>query len=440
MIGCPLPNLNAQNQIGVCAALDRMIARMPFVYHTEDPSNIRKLITIESEQLCLLYDELEDVQHSHWVDTASGFALDALGSLLSTPRRAGETDSAFKARLKAVLPTFTGGGTIPHLKKIVAGALGGYGVTEDNVQINDGYLVVWHGPHYEYILKLDGDATDWEGNHNGVEVGAPSYDDSRFDDGLSQPDDVNYIRIPDDSAFDTNDFYLWAWVNTSDVSGTRIIKIKSTVGGSIEWYLRVVNGQVQGKVKLATTDADVDSGTNTLETNKTYFILLAYNDSTKQSTLYIVEDGLQGRMIALSKFTGAAGAGARSLYASADIYLGMNPAVAGQVWDDGWIDHVGYNSGVMDNKLADELAYCAPGLNHYAHFNIEIANFDTSEISVDDWLFAEEEVRKNKAAAIEFDGFSNGPKIESILVTGHGHRYHHTEITFTESLNITYPG
>src|SRR4030067_589566 len=156
---------------------------------------------------------------------------------------------------------------------------------------------------------------------------------------------------------------------------------------------------------LAGQDADVNSGTTLLEANKTYFVALSYDAITLQATLHMVEDGLQGRMIALDRFIGAAGSGARSLQV-ADIYLGKNPAVAAQTFA-GVIDHVGYVTSALGDKLADELAYAAPGLDHYAHFNIEIANFDTSVITSDDWFFAYDEVVRNKAAGVTFEGFSN---------------------------------
>jgi len=436
-IGQQLPVLRGGSLVGTCDALERMLARLPVVYYKDEDSNFRKLVAIESEQLCLLYKELSDVEQAHWVDTASSFALDALGAMLGTPRRTGETDSAYKSRIKAVLPTFTGGGTIPHLKKIVAGIFGVYGITEDDVQINDGYLVSWHGPRYEYLLKLDGNALDWEGNHNGVEVGAPTYDTGRFDDALNEPSDASYVRIPDDTAFDSSSFSIWAWVHTTDVAGTRVIKIKSTIGGSWEWYLQLVNGQLQGAVKLTGSDALVDSGVELLEAGKTYFVALSYDDSAKKATLHFVEDGLQGKMIRMTRVTGPAGTGSRVLYANADIYLGKNPAIAGQTWNKGWIDHVGYVVDKLTDKLADELAYAAPGIDHYAHFNIEIANFDTSPITPDDWTFAEQEVEENKAAGIKFDGFSNGPKRENISVEAEGNHYHYTDITFTNSLNVT---
>lgn len=419
----------------LCDSFDRMLERYPIVYHTEDPSNIRKTVEIEAEQLCAIAETLSDIQYAHWVDTASGFALDALGSALATPRRPGESDFDYRSRLKAVLPTFTGGGTISHLKKLVAGIFAKYGVTETEVLVNDGYTRTWHGPSYEYILKLNGNANDWEGNHNGVEVGSPTYASARFDDGLSEPDSSNYIRIPDDTEFDTASFAIWAWVYSNDVSGTQVIKIKQ-FGETREWYLQIVDGQVQGRVFTSGSAVLVNSGTDVLETDKWYFIALSYDDSTKQATLYIVEDGRQGRMVALDKYTGSAGSGSRVMGA-ADIYLGID--YYGNYEWEGIIDHVGYVTSELTDRLADELAYCAPGLDHYAHFNITI-NIDVSVITADDWAYAASEVRRNKAAGVTFEGFTNGPREEDIDVLDEGHIYHTSEITYTESLNITAPG
>jgi hypothetical protein len=134
----------------------------------------------------------------------------------------------------------------------------------------------------------------------------------------------------------------------------------------------------------------------------------------------------------------SAGAGARVLFTNAHIYLGKNPNVASQNLD-GFIDHVGYITDNVTDKLANELAYAAPGLDHYAHFNITILGPLAASITGDDWVFAYNEIWKAKAAGVEFEGFSNGPQIHDIEVDDTAHRYHHTEITATESLNITHP-
>lgn len=434
-LGVQLPMLRSL-RLPLCISRSRMLARFPDLYDKEEGSNIYNDVTIEAEQLCEVSREVEDVGFAHWIETARQFALDALGGLLTTPRRSGENDSQYRERIKSKIPTITGGGTIAHLQQIVSPILG---CLPANVQIDDGNLEAWHGPSYEYILKLNGDATDFEGNHNGTEVGVPTYDTARFGDGLEDPTDSNYIRIDDDPAFDTDDFAVWAWVHPTDVAGTKYIKSKSD-GTNFEWYLRIVAGKIEGYVNLDGSDVTVDSGATLLKADHSYFVLMSYDNTTKVLTLYMVEDGLQGEVIALTKFVGAAGSGDRTiLAAAAPIYVGKNIVTAAQTWP-GWIDHVGYVVSSVDDALAFNLAYAAPGLQHYAHFTIAIINYDTSLIDADDWSFATSEVNKAKAAGVLFEEFSNGPRYEDLDVADEGHIYHTTGITWTESLNITYPG
>ena len=433
-LGVQLPNLSARVAIALCSAFDRMLARMPKLYDVEEGSNIYNVIDVEAQQLCKLYEVENDIQDAHWVDTASAFSLDAIGSLLGTVRRSGETDSEYRERLKTVLPTTLGGGTIPHLKKILYGIFNKYGIAEADIVIGDGYLRDWHGPDYEFILPLDGDALDYEGAHNGVEVGVPVYDDARFADGLTDPTDANYIYVPDHVNFDTDSFSAWAWFKPTNVTGTKIILMKAD-GTNIEWYLRLNGTNLETFVNLVTTDVSISTP---IMINKTYFALLSYDNSTKQVSLYVVEDGLQGRVIALTKVVSSAGGGARVLFTNAHIYAGKNPGAASQYFV-GFIDHIGYVVSAVTDKVANELAYAAPGLDHYAHFNITILGPLAATISIADWVFAYNEVWKAKAAGVEFEGFSNGPQIHEIEVADTAHRYHHTEITETESLNITHP-
>ena len=434
-LGVQFPNLRSM-RLPLCISRSRMLARFPDLYDTEEGSNIYKDVTIEAEQICQVSDEVEDVGWAHWIETARGFALEALGGLLGVVRRSGENDGQLRERIKSKIPTMTGGGTIPHLQQLVAPILG---CLPANVQVNDGNLENWHGPSYEYILKLNGDALDYEGNHNGTEVGVPTYDTARFGDGLEDPTDANYIYIADDSAFDTDSFAVWTWIHPTDVSGTKYIKSKSD-GSNFEWYLRMVGGKLEGKVVLSGTDADVDTGTDLLKVGHSYFVLMSYDANTMILTLFVVEDGLLGEVVRPTEYNGGAGAGSRTILVSAaPIYIGKNIVTASQYWV-GWIDHVGYVVDAVEEKLAFELAYAAPGLQHYAHFTIAIINFDTSVIPADDWSFATDQVNKHKAAGVLFEEFSNGPRYEDLDVFDEGHIYHTTEITWTDSLNVTYPG
>lgn len=56
-------------------------------------------------------DELDDVYHSQHIDTAEGDDLDKFGDLVNLPRKSGESDSKYRARVKARLSIGTIGTT-----------------------------------------------------------------------------------------------------------------------------------------------------------------------------------------------------------------------------------------------------------------------------------------------------------------------------------------
>lgn len=79
-------------------------------------SGFIKAITGEYEEFVC---NLRLIQESHWVDTAIGIDLDLIGRLLNTPRIFGETDSIYRARLKGIVSSFVGGGTVQAVKNSV---------------------------------------------------------------------------------------------------------------------------------------------------------------------------------------------------------------------------------------------------------------------------------------------------------------------------------
>lgn len=98
----------------------------PDAYAADDAGSLLfKLLDVFGAELVAADEKVKRLLKSHWVNHAGGEALDGLGTIYGVERRRlrdGETlesDDNFRLRLKAVVPTFTGGGT----KKAVLGAV-----------------------------------------------------------------------------------------------------------------------------------------------------------------------------------------------------------------------------------------------------------------------------------------------------------------------------
>src|SRR5215217_3799595 len=103
---------------------------LPDAYATDDAESlVYKLLDTAGAELMVADEKLKALLKSHWVDYASGPALDGLGAIFSVQRRvlqSGglESDEQFRLRLKAVVPLFTGGGTVKAILGAVRSALG----------------------------------------------------------------------------------------------------------------------------------------------------------------------------------------------------------------------------------------------------------------------------------------------------------------------------
>ena len=97
----------------------------PDAYAADDAGSLLfMLLDVFGAELMVADEKVKQLLKSHWVNYASGEALDGLGTIYGVERRRlrdGELefDDNFRLRLKAVVPTFTGGGT----KKAVLGAV-----------------------------------------------------------------------------------------------------------------------------------------------------------------------------------------------------------------------------------------------------------------------------------------------------------------------------
>jgi hypothetical protein len=108
----------------------RMAALIPDPYDAGDPSSLlRRLLDAVGAELDRLAESRTALLRSHWVDHATGPALDGLGAALGAARRLRrdgslEEDEDYRRRLRAVVAQFTGGGTVAAVLGSVRSALG----------------------------------------------------------------------------------------------------------------------------------------------------------------------------------------------------------------------------------------------------------------------------------------------------------------------------
>ncbi|MBN1480104.1 hypothetical protein EH223_19280 [candidate division KSB1 bacterium] len=109
---------------------DKLVQLFPDAYAaTEKESLLYKLLDAIGAEFMTADESVKQLLKSHWVNYATGKALDGLGSIYGVTRRrlrdaTMETDDAFRRRLKSVVPMFTGGGTVRAVLGAVRSALG----------------------------------------------------------------------------------------------------------------------------------------------------------------------------------------------------------------------------------------------------------------------------------------------------------------------------
>src|SRR5260370_21035692 len=98
---------------------DRLVDLLPDAYAAaERESLLHQLLDVVGAELMVADAAVKRLLKSHWVDYATGAALDGLGAIYGVARRSLrdgslETDAAFRQRLRSVVLLFTGGGTNP---------------------------------------------------------------------------------------------------------------------------------------------------------------------------------------------------------------------------------------------------------------------------------------------------------------------------------------
>lgn len=108
----------------------RLTSLFPDAYAAGDSSALLyRLLDVIGAELTIADDGIKRLLKSHWVAYATGAGLDGLAAIFSVERRrlldgSPEPDEAFRQRLRAVVPMFTGGGTVRAVRGAVRSALG----------------------------------------------------------------------------------------------------------------------------------------------------------------------------------------------------------------------------------------------------------------------------------------------------------------------------
>ncbi len=110
---------------------DELTNVLPDAYAVDDAESLLyKLLDAFGAELMTADEKLKRLLKSHWVNYAEGPALDGLAAVFGVQRRllrdgvTPESDEAFRTRLKAVVPTFAGGGTRQAVLGAVRSAFG----------------------------------------------------------------------------------------------------------------------------------------------------------------------------------------------------------------------------------------------------------------------------------------------------------------------------
>jgi hypothetical protein len=109
---------------------ERLLDLFPHAFAaTERDSLLHKILDALGAEMMAADEKVKRLLKSHWVEYAEADALDRLGAIFGVARRmlrsgALESDSAFRLRLMATVPLFTGGGTVEAVRGAVRSALG----------------------------------------------------------------------------------------------------------------------------------------------------------------------------------------------------------------------------------------------------------------------------------------------------------------------------
>ena len=116
------------------ARVNKILNRIPSFWNKNTNSTNYQLVEAFVTELDRFSTETANLKLEIYVATATGQRLDDLGRFFRLSRRPLETDDAYRARIMAYWPGYSGGGTIPAIKSTVNRITG---IPEDDVVITE---------------------------------------------------------------------------------------------------------------------------------------------------------------------------------------------------------------------------------------------------------------------------------------------------------------
>jgi hypothetical protein len=145
--------------------------------------------------------------------------------------------------------------------------------------------------------RLDGDAKDSAGSHHGTLVNTAAFVDGKDGQAMNVILD-QYVTVPYSADLSLNSFTVAAWVNVSDIAGTRGI-LGTRFGGDMTFDLKVratdIHGDLGNGVAWLNTAVDVPV---VLSVGQWYHVAYAIDHVRGTAELYL--NGLPARTIAIT--------------------------------------------------------------------------------------------------------------------------------------------
>ena len=118
--------------------------RLPYYYSRKPHSVVQRVLSIIAAMLDTLEGAMEDVRRAHAVDTAWGGSLDYVGGNVGVAREPGESDEAYRNRIRRAIYEQESAGTVDHVKTLIAWFFTGDPNQRDKV-------LVWN--NWDRVLK-----------------------------------------------------------------------------------------------------------------------------------------------------------------------------------------------------------------------------------------------------------------------------------------------